>query len=181
LRPAYSSTWRISTLRRYLRGDRRKRSRATPAAHLVANPLTQAERSAHMRRVRRANTSPELAVRRALHRLGYRYRLHQRRLPGTPDLVFASRRKVVFVHGCFWHRHPGCPRTTTPQNNSAFWAEKFAANLERDQRKEAELRAGGWSVLVVWECEIRDLEALSHKLMEFLGPPRVTGCEILQL
>jgi DNA mismatch endonuclease, patch repair protein len=128
--------------------------------------------SARMRRVRRIHTGPELQVRRTLHKLGYRYRLHVRGLPGTPDLVFKSRKRVIFVHGCFWHRHPNCPKASMPRNNRPFWEDKFRANIQRDQRKETELRNAGWEVLIVWECETRDAQSMFNKLTEFLGPPR---------
>ena len=126
------------------------------------------QRSALMARVRDKNSKPELAVRRLAHRLGYRFRLHYRKLPGTPDLVFPRLQKVIFVHGCFWHRHYGCVRTTSPRTRAAYWAEKFERNVERDQAKEGELRALGWKVLVVWECETFDPGALSRRLRAFL-------------
>lgn len=136
------------------------------------NQKPTAEGSARMRRVRRADTGPELKVRAILHRLGYRYRIHVREMPGTPDIVFTRRKKALFIHGCFWHRHVGCARASTPQRNSSFWTSKFRANVERDRKKEGELRAGGWSVLVIWECEtLHELE-LGQKLEQFLGPPR---------
>jgi DNA mismatch endonuclease (patch repair protein) len=124
-----------------------------------------------MSRIRGKDTKPELVVRRLAHALGYRYRLHRKDLPGRPDLVFPGRRKVVFVHGCFWHRHPGCRKASTPSTRREFWETKFAQNVERDARKEAELRAAGWEVLVIWECETRDSAAVAKRLREFLGPP----------
>ena len=128
-----------------------------------------------MRAVGRKDTAPELAVRRLLHRLGYRFRLHRRDLPGTPDVVLPGRRTVVFVHGCFWHGHEGCRGGRTPKTNTAFWRDKIARNKERDARKEAELRAGGWDVVTVWECETRDRDALATKLGVTLGPPGTPG------
>jgi len=116
-----------------------------------------------MRRVKREHTEPEMIVRRALHSRGFRYRLHVTDLPGSPDLVFAGRRLVVFVHGCFWHRHRGCVRTTTPKTRIPFWEEKFRTNVERDERTRKVLEQQGWAVCVVWECEARSgtyLEAL---------------------
>jgi DNA mismatch endonuclease (patch repair protein) len=122
-----------------------------------------------MARVRDKNSKPELAVRRLVHGLGYRFRLHNRNLPGTPDLVFPRLRKAIFVHGCFWHRHHGCARTTSPKTRAAYWAEKFERNIERDQAKEGQLRALGWDVLIVWECETFDPRRLSRRLKAFLG------------
>src|SRR5690606_22283718 len=112
--------------------------------------LSAAQRSELMSRVRSRDTRPELRVRRLTHRLGYRYRLHRRDLPGSPDLVFPGRRSVVFVHGCFWHRHPGCRNTRTPKSRVEFWTRKFADNVARDERNQAELRALGWRHLVIW-------------------------------
>jgi DNA mismatch endonuclease (patch repair protein) len=108
-----------------------------------------------------------MAVRSAAHRLGYRFRLHRRDLPGTPDLVFPGLRKVIFVHGCFWHRHPNCLRTTTPKTRAAYWAQKFAENIKRDGRVRRQLRAAGWDVLVVWECQTFDHDSLNTRLMTF--------------
>jgi len=110
-----------------------------------------------MARIRATDTKPELTVRRLLHSLGYRFRLHRRDLPGSPDLAFPGRRKIVFVHGCFWHQHRGCRLAYRPKSNTKFWAEKFAANLLRDRRAMRQLRASGWDPLVVWECELADL------------------------
>ena len=121
-----------------------------------------------MARIGSADTSPELAVRRLLHRLGYRFRLHRRSLPGTPDLCFPARRKAIFVHGCFWHRHEGCRRTTTPKTRTAFWKDKFRKNVERDGANLRDLRGLGWSVMIVWECETSDLGELALRLAGFL-------------
>jgi DNA mismatch endonuclease, patch repair protein len=125
-------------------------------------------RSALMRRIREKDTRPELAVRRMAHSLGYRFRLQWRDLPGTPDLTFPARRKVIFIHGCFWHRHPGCHKASTPKTRIEFWEEKFVSNIERDKQKSAELRLLGWDVLVVWECETQDALSLGRILLEFL-------------
>ena len=124
-----------------------------------------------MAKVRGQNTAPELTVRRLLFANGYRYRLHAGDLPGRPDIVFRGDRKAIFVHGCFWHRHAGCARATTPKVRRAFWLEKFARNRERDARNESALRAEGWSVLTVWECETADRDALAARLIEFIGAP----------
>ena len=134
----------------------------------LAGAPIDAARSALMRRVRAKDTSPERAVRMAAHSLGYRFRLHRRDLPGTPDLAFPRLRKVIFVHGCFWHRHAGCSRTTTPKTRAAYWREKFEKNMERDRRNVATLRTLGWKVLVVWECETFDRTGLIATLSGFL-------------
>lgn len=121
-----------------------------------------------MRRVRRINTAPEMVIRRFLFRLGYRYRLHVANLPGSPDLVFPGRRAVIFVNGCFWHRHD-CKRGRLPASNVDFWRVKLDKNAERDRRVICELETAGWRVLTVWECEIGAIEALGHRLVDFLG------------
>jgi DNA mismatch endonuclease, patch repair protein len=117
-----------------------------------------------MARVRQKHTSAELRVRKVLHRLGHRFRLHRRDLPGRPDIVLPKARLAIFVHGCFWHRHPGCSRTSTPKTRHEFWKAKFAANVERDRRNEQALREAGWRVLTVWECETTSREQLEPKL-----------------
>ena len=138
----------------------------------MADILTPKERSELMSRIRGVNTKPELIVRRALHGLGYRFRTHVRRLPGRPDLVFSKRRAVVFVHGCFWHRH-GCMRTYFPKSRRKFWETKFAKNVERDKRDQKLLVEAGWRVLVVWECEVESDEATINRVVAFLGAPRM--------
>lgn len=134
--------------------------------------LSPSDRSRLMGKVRGKDTSPEMAVRKAAHALGYRFRLHRRGLPGSPDLVFPGRRKAIFVHGCFWHRHPGCRLASMPKTRVEFWQAKFARNVERDAEVEGKLRADGWDVLTVWQCETRDVERLTAALREFLGPPK---------
>ena len=131
--------------------------------------LTKAQRSAIMSRIRGKDTQPELFVRRLVHRAGYRYRLHRRDLPGTPDLVFPSRRKVIFVHGCFWHKHPGCPANRTPASNRAYWQPKLLANRRRDRRNERQLRAAGWRVQVIWECETERPWTVAEAVSRFLS------------
>ncbi len=132
--------------------------------------LTPDERSKRMGRVRAKDTKPEMVVRRLVHSLGYRYRLHSRTLPGHPDMVFAGRRKVIFIHGCFWHRHhEECPLTRTPKSRLEFWRAKFDQNVRRDGECQAGLRELGWSFLVIWECELRDKDALAKRINEFLG------------
>lgn len=133
--------------------------------------MDAAARSALMGRIRGVDTGPEMVVRRAAHRLGYRFRLHRRSLPGRPDLVFPSRRAAIFVHGCFWHRHEGCRKATMPKTRVEFWRAKFARNIERDAEVQQSLRAGGWRVLVIWECEIGRNGDLDRTLREFLGEP----------
>jgi len=137
--------------------------------------LTARQRSERMSRIRSTDTKPELRVRRLVHGLGYRYRLHAKDLPGRPDLVFRARRKVIFVHGCFWHRHEGCPRNRIPKSpeRRAFWRDKLDANALRDRKNEAALRDMGWRVLVVWECETKDLDRLADGIRVFLGQRRV--------
>ncbi|WP_448115501.1 very short patch repair endonuclease [Mesorhizobium amorphae] len=116
--------------------------------------LTPTRRSELMSRIRGKNTIPEIVVRRFLHAKGLRYRLHDKRLPGTPDLVFASRKIVVFVHGCFWHGHEGCRRAALPSTRTEFWADKISANVKRDLRAEEALKRTGWQVFILWQCEI---------------------------
>lgn len=134
--------------------------------------LSREERSRRMSRVWGENTKPEMVVRRILHGEGYRYRLHRKDLPGRPDIVFVSRRKVIFVHGCFWHRHEGCSLARLPKTRLDFWVPKLEANRLRDIKCQEALRLEGWQVLVVWECELkkRDLPSLSERLAAFLGP-----------
>jgi DNA mismatch endonuclease (patch repair protein) len=122
-----------------------------------------------MARVGQKNTKPELIVRRLLHAMGRRFRLHRRDLPGTPDIVLPAAKKVIFVHGCFWHRHTGCPKSTMPKTRKEFWVDKFDRNVERDRRKDTELRQLGWNVCTIWECETRDLGTLELRLRMWLG------------
>jgi DNA mismatch endonuclease (patch repair protein) len=136
---------------------------------IVRDPPVSPARSALMARVRGRDTKPEIVVRKLTFALGYRYRLHVRGLPGTPDLVFSSQKKAVFVHGCFWHRHKRCSRTTSPKTRSAYWAAKFAANLTRDSRIKRKLRRAGWRVLIVWECQTLRPERLRRRLARFLA------------
>ena len=130
--------------------------------------LTPVERSALMRRVRNKNTKPEWAARRLLWSLGFRYRLHRGDLPGRPDIVFAKHRKAVFIHGCFWHQHPGCPNCRTPKSRVDFWKAKLSKNRRRDLRNQRALIKLGWDFLVVWECELRETDVLAVRFIEFL-------------
>ena len=137
----------------------------------MADVFTPQQRSAVMRAVRGADTKPEMIVRRLVHALGYRYRLHVRALPGAPDLVFPSRKKVIFVHGCFWHRHRCEAGRSMPASKVEYWQAKFAANQRRDRRHRRQLQILGWKVLVLWECQIgpRKLERLKQKIERFLA------------
>jgi len=130
--------------------------------------LSPEARGRQMARVRAKNTRPELAVRRLVFAMGYRYRLHDARLPGTPDLVFSGRGKVLFVHGCFWHRHENCDLARLPKSRLDFWLPKLEGNRARDHVNQRQLRQSGWRVLVVWECELRNLAKLSRKIRRFL-------------
>ena len=125
----------------------------------IVDPRT---RSRMMSSIRPVDTSPELAVRRYLHAAGLRFRIHDRGLPGRPDIVLARHRVALFVHGCFWHRHPGCRFASIPASNAAFWQQKFERNVRRDREITAALEASGWTVSVVWECEVGDVERLDQ-------------------
>lgn len=126
--------------------------------------FSKSERSEIMRRVRSKDTSPERKVRSLLHRRGFRFRLHRKDLPGAPDIVLPKYDTVIFVHGCFWHRHPGCSRATTPATRREYWLPKFERTVRRDAKNQAELRRLGWNVVIVWECELRDLDELGRWL-----------------
>jgi len=126
--------------------------------------LSAERRSTNMARIKGKNTEPERIVRSVLHRMGYRFRLHDRTLPGTPDIVLRSRKTVVLVHGCFWHRHPRCRFAYTPKSRQQFWLTKFAANVARDRRQRRALRLSGWNVITVWECQTIDRAALGSRL-----------------
>jgi DNA mismatch endonuclease (patch repair protein) len=128
---------------------------------------TPQQRSENMSAVRGKNTAPELLVRSTLHRLGYRFRLHRKDLPGTPDIVFPARRSVVFIHGCFWHGHK-CRRGSLPTSNADFWQRKIAGNRERDGRAQKKLKQQGWRVLTVWQCETKNEAKLVKRLSRFL-------------
>lgn len=122
-----------------------------------------------MSRIRGTDTGPEIALRSLLHRAGYRFRLHDRHLPGRPDIVLPRFRTVIFVHGCFWHRHAGCRNATTPGSRTEFWIRKFQGTVARDARKAAELEAAGWKVITVWECELKkDSENVLRRVVKQL-------------
>jgi DNA mismatch endonuclease (patch repair protein) len=130
--------------------------------------LTPERRSHNMRAIRSKNMLPELMVRRLVHKLGYRFRLHRKDLPGKPDLMFASRRKVIFVHGCFWHCH-NCKDAHVPKSNPDYWVPKLQRNQARDRDNLEALRVEGWHSLIIWECETRDERAVRKRLAAFLG------------
>ena len=136
----------------------------------MTDVVDRATRSRMMSGIRAKNTKPEIVLRRKLHRAGLRYRLHGTKLPGKPDLVLTSRRAVIFVHGCFWHRHNGCHWSNTPASNAEFWAAKFERNAERDAEVNAALRSEGWRVAVVWECGLRapHVQATVSRLLAWL-------------
>lgn len=138
-------------------------------AAFVGGARVSITRSENMRRIRSRDTTPELTLRAALHRSGLRYRLHDSDLIGSPDIVFRTKKVAIFVHGCFWHTHPSCPRATIPATNCAYWSTKLERNRLRDLRVQSELRAQGWQLLVAWECEIRrDCNSVVRRARELL-------------
>ena len=126
------------------------------------------KRSEIMSRIRGRDTRPEMIVRRIAHGLGFRFRLHRKDLPGRPDIVFPRHQAVIVVHGCFWHRHPGCKRASSPKTREGYWQNKFEDNVVRDKRNETALRDLGWKVMVIWECETKDHEAVAARIESFL-------------
>jgi DNA mismatch endonuclease, patch repair protein len=135
----------------------------------MVDHLSVSARSLNMAAIRGRDTEPEQRVRSMLHRLGYRFRLHRHDLPGTPDIVFIRLKRVIFVHGCFWHGHPRCSRAGIPATHRKFWTLKIAATRERDQAAIRRLRRAGWRTVVVWQCELRQNERLENKLVRFLS------------
>jgi DNA mismatch endonuclease (patch repair protein) len=133
--------------------------------------LSPNERSERMGRVRSKDTKPELFVRGLLSSLGYRYRLHLRSVPGNPDIVFPRRKKAIFVHGCYWHRHKNCPNCRLPKSKLEFWRPKLEGNRKRDMKKQRELRKAGWQFFVVWECQLKDSHLIA-RLRSFLEGPQ---------
>ena len=121
-----------------------------------------------MSQIKDKNTGPEIRVRKALHQMGYRFRLHRKDLPGRPDIVLPRFKTVIFVHGCYWHRHQGCNYAYTPKTRINFWTKKFAENIERDKRDQAELKKLAWNVAVIWECETSDQDLLSRRFRDIL-------------
>lgn len=134
-------------------------------------------RSRIMRAVKGQDTRPELAVRRMVHGLGYRYRLHRKDLPGKPDLAFPGRRKVIFVHGCFWHGHECARGARQPKSNVDYWRRKIGRNAARDREAQRSLRAEGWRTLVVWECELKKADRVARRVRRFLGEPGARGAK----
>lgn len=126
--------------------------------------LTPEHRSWNMSRICSANTKPELAVRSLLHRMGYRFRLHRKDLPGKPDIILPKYKTVIFVHGCFWHRHKNCKYAYKPKSRVKFWEEKLSGNADRDKKKQSELKLLGWNVVVIWECELSKQELIVNKI-----------------
>ncbi len=137
----------------------------------AGDTTSKMRRSALMARVRGTNTKPELAVRKRAHQMGLRYRLHRKDLPGSPDLVFPTRRKVIFVHGCFWHRHQGCAKSSSPKTNIEFWSKKFDQNVARDQRAYELLLNLNFEILIVWECQTKSNEEIDTLLKNFFYEP----------
>lgn len=130
----------------------------------MVDHLTPQMRSWNMSRIQSKNTTPEKTVRSLLHQMGYRFRLHRKKLSGKPDIILPKYKSVVFVHGCFWHRHKNCKDATTPKSNTAFWKKKFKLNVERDKKNQKELHRQGWKLIIIWQCEIIDLQRLALKL-----------------
>lgn len=131
--------------------------------------LSPERRSENMRRIRCKDTSPEMTVRRLVHGMGYRYRLHVQTLPGRPDLVFPRLRRIIQVHGCFWHQHRSCPQAHIPKTRVGYWRPKLTKNKRRDRKHEAKLRQTGWGVLTIWECEVKEPIRVAKRISTFLG------------
>jgi DNA mismatch endonuclease, patch repair protein len=130
----------------------------------MADNLTTEQRKKNMTAIRSRHTKPEIIVRSILHRLGFRFRLHDKKFPGKPDIILPKHKTVIFVHGCFWHQHKGCKRSTIPKSNTDYWIPKLTGNVKRDVQHKADLKKTGWNVAVVWECETKDTEKLAKKL-----------------
>jgi DNA mismatch endonuclease, patch repair protein len=138
----------------------------------MTDTLTRLERSQLMAKIKGKNTGPELAVRSLLHRAGHRFRIHVRDLPGTPDVVMPRHRTIVFVHGCFWHRHPHCKIATTPKSHKKFWLEKFVRNVANDRKHRRQLRRLGWRVVTVWSCQLKHPDRVLARIEKALAPAR---------
>ena len=146
--------------------------RLDPDTDEMTDIFDRAKRSEIMSGIRGRDTRPEMIVRRIAHRLGFRFRLHRKDLPGTPDIVFPGHRAVIMVHGCFWHRHHGCKRASHPKARAQYWEEKFETNVARDRRNEKALHELGWRVMVIWECETTHPEAVAARIVSYLGSPK---------
>lgn len=131
--------------------------------NIMVDHLTREKRSWNMSRIRSKNTKPEIIVRSLLHRMGYRFRLHRKDLPGKPDIVLTKYKTVIFVHGCFWHRHKGCKRCTTPSTNKDYWLKKFERNIANDRMYKKAIKKDGWKVIIVWECETQLISKLKKR------------------
>lgn len=138
----------------------------------MVDHISPERRSWLMSRVRGKHTTPEMRVRKAAHAMGLRFRLHRKDLPGKPDLVFPRHRVALFVHGCFWHRHAACKKSTSPKTRVAYWNEKFRSNVERDRNNYAKLSDAGWTPLVIWECQTKSDNELGSLLVQIIDPPR---------
>lgn len=134
----------------------------------MVDTLSPKKRSWNMSRIKSSNTKPELKVRSLLHRKGYRFRLHRKDLPGKPDIVLQKYKTVIFVHGCYWHRHKGCKYAYNPKSRIGFWQNKFSQNVERDKENYETLKSLGWNVIVVWECELKNIDEVENKLKSHL-------------
>jgi len=136
----------------------------------MTDSITTKRRSDNMRKIRSKDTKPEVLVRKLLFRLGYRFRLHRKDLPGKPDIVFPGRNKVIFVHGCFWHQHQDCREGRLPGSRQEYWIPKLTKNISRDQKHVCELQELGWKVLVIWECQTEQVDSIVDVISRFLGP-----------
>ena len=137
---------------------------------MSADVVTPEQRSSNMSKIKGTNTKPEMIVRSMCHELGLRYRLHRKDLPGTPDLVFPKHRLCLFVHGCFWHRHPGCKYAYTPKSRLDFWLPKLAKNVERDINAQRALEVSGWRVSIIWECQTKNRDTLRTEIQKMINP-----------
>lgn len=134
----------------------------------MADRFTKKKRSKIMSNIKAKDTNPEMVVRRLIHAMGYRYRLHIKDLPGKPDLVFRPRRKVIFIHGCFWHQHEGCKVSHIPKSNLSYWLPKLEKTKKRDKTHIQQLNDKGWGVFVIWECQLKNIEIVKKKIRGFL-------------
>ena len=130
--------------------------------------ISREHRSWNMSRIKSGNTKPEIVVRSLLHNMGYRFRLHRKDLPGKPDIALPRYNSVIFVHGCFWHRHKECKNASNPKTKKTFWREKFKANVNRDRKVQKELKSMGWRILIIWECELAEVDSVINKLEDYL-------------